>query len=144
MDHASLYLHLAKTPEKKHNKTCVTICTVAKDVETIILNSYICPYSFTPLASKALIPQRFGRDSTKETGISSSIRLRGKVMARNRKPTVTSRQYGKRAVFVSDDVRFQDGDAVDIVKLGGGTKRLLLRSFNVCTCASVCCHHVHA
>ena len=41
-------------------------------------------------------------------------------MARNRKPTMTSRQYGKRAVFVSDYVRFQDGDAVDIVKQGGG------------------------
>jgi len=33
---------------------------------------------------------------------------------------MTSRQYGKRAVFVSDYVRFQDGDAVDIVKQGGG------------------------
>ena len=33
---------------------------------------------------------------------------------------MTSRQYGKRAVFVSGDVRFQDGDAVDLGKLGGG------------------------
>ena len=33
---------------------------------------------------------------------------------------MTSRQYGKRAVFVSGDDRFQDGDAVDLCKLGGG------------------------
>ena len=44
-------------------------------------------------------------------------------MARNRKRcqdnTVTSRQYDRRAIFVSGDVRFQDGDAVDLSKLGG-------------------------
>ena len=34
--------------------------------------------------------------------------------------TVTSRQYVKRAIFVSGDVRFQDGDAVDLGKLGRG------------------------
>ena len=33
---------------------------------------------------------------------------------------MTSRQYGKRAVFVSGDVIFQDGDAVALGKLGGG------------------------
>ena len=32
---------------------------------------------------------------------------------------MTSRQYGKRAIFVSGDVRFQDGDAVDLGKLWG-------------------------
>ena len=32
---------------------------------------------------------------------------------------MTSRQYDKRAIFVSGDVRFQDGDAVDLGKLGG-------------------------
>ena len=32
---------------------------------------------------------------------------------------MTSRQYCKRAVFVSSDVRFQNGDAVDLGKLGG-------------------------
>jgi hypothetical protein len=32
---------------------------------------------------------------------------------------VTSRQYGKCAIFVSGDVRFQDGDAIDLGKLGG-------------------------
>jgi len=59
----------------------------------------------------------------KQTSL-ASIRLRGKVMAANRKTrhnnSVTQRQYGRRAVFVSDDVRFQDGDAVDVGKLGGG------------------------
>ena len=34
--------------------------------------------------------------------------------------TVTSRQYGRRAIFVPGDVRFQDGDAFDLSKLGGG------------------------
>ena len=48
-------------------------------------------------------------------------------------PTVTSRQYGKRAIFVSGDVRFQDGDAVDLGKLRGTAFSRLLLSFNVCT-----------
>ena len=69
----------------------------------------------------------------------ASIRLRGTVMAANRKTrhnnTVTSRQYSKRAIFVPGDVRFQDGDAFDLSKLGGGGGGrflpLLLRSFNV-------------
>ena len=67
----------------------------------------------------------------------ASIRLRGTVMAANRKTrhnnTVTSRKYGRRAIFVPGDVRFQDGDAFDLSKLGGGGRflPLLLRSFNV-------------
>ena len=48
-------------------------------------------------------------------------------------PTVTSRHYGKRAIFVSGDVRFQDGDAVDLGKLSGTAFSRLLLSFNVCT-----------
>jgi len=52
-----------------------------------------------------------------------SIRLRGTVMAASRKTrhnnNVTQRQYGRRAVFVSGDVRFQDGDAIDVGKRGG-------------------------
>ena len=31
---------------------------------------------------------------------------------------MTSRQYGKRAIFVSGDVTFQDGDAGDLGNLG--------------------------
>ena len=46
---------------------------------------------------------------------------------------MTSRQYGKRAIFVSGDVRFQDGDAVDLGKLRGTAFSSLLLSFNVCT-----------
>ena len=67
----------------------------------------------------------------------ASIRLRGTVMAANRKTrhnnTVTSRQYGRRAIFVPGDVKFQDGDAFNLSKLGGGRRffPLLLRSFNV-------------
>ena len=53
----------------------------------------------------------------------ASIRLRGKVMAANRKTrhnnTVMSRHYGRRAIFVPGDVKFQDGDAFDLSKLGG-------------------------
>ena len=62
----------------------------------------------------------------------ASIRLRGKVMAANRKTrhynNVTQRQYGRRAVFVSGDVRFQDGDAIDVGKLGGARSSLFLLS----------------
>ena len=68
----------------------------------------------------------------------ASIRLRGKVMAANRKTrhnnTVTSRHYGRHAIFVPGDIKFQDGDAFYLSKLGGGGRRflpLLLRSFNV-------------
>ena len=54
----------------------------------------------------------------------ASIRLRGVLMAANRKTrhnnTVTSRQYGRRAIYVPGDVGFQDGDASDLSKLGGG------------------------
>ena len=70
----------------------------------------------------------------------ASIRLRSTVMAANRKTrhnnTLTSRQYGRRAIFVPGDVRFQDGDAFDLGKLwvcGGGGRflPLFLPSFNV-------------
>ena len=33
-------------------------------------------------------------------------------------PTVTSRQLRRRAIFVSGDVRFQDGDVVDLKQMG--------------------------
>ena len=48
----------------------------------------------------------------------ANIRLRRAIMAPNRK--MASWQYGKRGIFVCGDVRIQDGDAVDLVKLGGG------------------------
>ena len=70
----------------------------------------------------------------------ASIRLRGTVMAANRTTrhnnTVSSRQYGRSAIYVPGDVSFQDGDDFDIGKLvrgggGGAFFHFLLRSFNV-------------
>ena len=86
------------------------------------------------------MPHRCGRDYTKENGISrhhSAVR-RGN----GAKPEEASRQYsdvtlyGRRAIFVSRDVRFQDGGAVVLGKLRGGGAffHILLLSFNVCTC----------
>ena len=60
---------------------------------------------------------------------------------------MTSRQYGKRAIFVSGDVRFQDGDAVDLGKLGGGGALSSVFFFYLsmyAICVTICCHHVHA
>ena len=61
----------------------------------------------------------------------ASIRLRGVVMAANPKTrhnnTVTSRKYGRRAIYVPGDVGFQDGNASDLSKLGGD---LFLSSFS--------------
>ena len=78
----------------------------------------------------------------------SSIRLRGVVMARNRKghPYCDVTTIRQTRYFRSDNVRFQDGGAVDIGKLGRGDAffRLLHLSFNVCPCTGSCCHHVHA
>ena len=78
----------------------------------------------------------------------ASIRLRGVVMAANRKTrhnnTVTSRQYGRRAIYVPGDVGFQDGDASDLRKLGGTSFFHLFRlSFYIATCASVFSNTVH-
>ena len=66
----------------------------------------------------------------------ASISLRGTVMAANRKTrhnnTVSSRQYGRRVIYVPGDVRFQYGDPIDLGKLGGGAFfHFLLRYFNV-------------
>ena len=78
----------------------------------------------------------------------ASIRVRGKVMAANRKTrhnnTVTSRHYGRRAIFVRDDVKFQDGDAFDLSKLGGEALSSTFTSFFQCfTCASLFRNKVH-
>ena len=53
----------------------------------------------------------------------SRIRLRGVVRARNRKghPYCDVTTVRQTRYFRCDDVRFQDGDAVDIGKLGRGT-----------------------
>ena len=132
----------------QNNKKSVTLCTVTKDVETSRPNSYICPYSFTPLASKALIPQRCGRDYTKETGISSSIRLRGVVMARNRKGhpycDVTTIRQTRHFRFWRRQISRWRRRWYRQTGRGGAKRLLFLLSFNVCTCAGVYCLHVHA
>ena len=48
-----------------YNKKSVLMCKVTNDVEISSLNSYTCPYSFTPLASKSSIAQRRCGDSFK-------------------------------------------------------------------------------
>ena len=54
----------------------------------------------------------------------ASIRQSGTVIAANRKTrhnnTVSSRQYGRSAIYIPGNVRFQDGDAFDLDKLGRG------------------------
>ena len=65
----------------------------------------------------------------------ASIRLRATVMAANRKTrhnnTVTSLQYGRRAILVSGGVRFQDGGAVDLGKRGGGLSFIFFSFFSM-------------
>ena len=77
----------------------------------------------------------------------ASIRLRGKVMAANRKTrrnnTVTSRHYGRRAIFVPGDVKFQDGDAFDLSKLGEALSSTFTSFFQCFTCASLFRNKVH-
>ena len=114
------------------------MCTVSNKIEISRLNSYICPHSFTPLASKTQIPPRCGRYYTKETGIcrqhSAARRSNGGKPEDAPHNTVSSRHYGKRAIYVPGDVRFEDGDAFDLGKLGrvgGAFFHFLLRSFNV-------------
>ena len=96
---------------------------MTKDIDTSRLNSYTCPHSFTPLASNRKCHSDAIEITLKKLASFSRIRLRGVVMARNRKghpycdvTTILQTRY-----FRSDDVRFQDGDAVYIGKLGRGT-----------------------
>ena len=127
-------------------KNSVIICTVNNEVDTNIFNSHIpSPHWHQRRKSHSDAAEI----TLKKLASFSSIRLRGVVMARNRKghsycdvTTIRQTRY-----FRSDNVRFQDGDAVDIGKLGRGEGaffRLLLLSFNVCPCTGSCCHHVHA
>ena len=135
--HVSLYLHRAQTPEKKQ-QTSVTMCTVSNNIENSRLNAYICPHSFTPLASKTQIPPRCGRDYTKETDI-----CRQHSAARHSnggKPEDAPQQY--RDVTTIRQTRHFRSRRRQISRwrrlwskqTGGGGRRflpLLLRSFNV-------------
>ena len=149
LDNASLNLHLAKTPEKKHNKKSVIICTVTKDVDTSRLNSYTSPHSFTPLASKASIPQRCGRNYIKETGIffQHSAARRGN----GAKPEGTSLLWRHdntaNALFSFWQRQISRWRRRWYRQTGEGEGaffRLLHLSFNVCPGTGSCCHHVHA
>ena len=133
---------------KQHNKKSVTICTVTKDVETSRL--YILTHIHIPSPHRRQRHQSHSdavEMTLKKLASLASIRLRRVIMAPNRK--VASWQYNKRGIFVCGDVRIQDGDADDLVKLGGGGGgagaflHLFLLSFNRCSCASVCSHRVH-
>ena len=68
------------------------MCKVSNNIETSMLNSYICPHSFTPLATKEQIPQRCGRAYTKETGISRQHS--GARNSNGGKPEDAPQQYG--------------------------------------------------
>jgi len=124
------------------------MCTVSNNIETIQLNSYICPHSFTPLHQRRKFHSDAVEVALKKLAFLASIRLRCTVMAAIWKTrhnnTMTSRLYGRRAIFVSGDVRFQDGDAVNISKLGGGRFLLFSTSFfQYFTCASLFHNKVH-
>ena len=132
----------------KNIKKSVIICTVTKDVDTIRLNSYTCPHSFTPLASKALFPQRCGRDYTKESSIffQHSAARRGN----GAKPEGTSLlwRHDNTANTIFSFWRRQISRwRLRWYRYTGEGGRFLpttLLSFNVCPCTGSCCHHVHA
>ena len=119
-----LYLHRAQAPEKKNNKRalqCTRCLTKLKTAGSMLTYAHIP----SPHWRQRRKSHRDAVEITlKKLASVASIRLRGTVMAANRKTrhnnTVTSRQYGRRAIFVPGDVKFQDGDAFDLSKLGWG------------------------
>ena len=148
--HVSLYLHRGQTPEKKNNKTalqCARCLTKLKPAGSILTYAHIP----SPHWRQRRKSHRDAVEITlKKLASVASIRLRGTVMAANRKTrhnnTVSSRQYGRRAIYVPGDVRFQDGDDFDIGKLvrGGGRFLPLSTSFFQCfSCASLFLNTVH-
>ena len=146
--HVSLYLHRAQTPEKNNKRAlqCARCLTKFKAAGSILTYAHIP----SPHWRQRRKSHRDAVEITlKKLASVASIRLRGTVMAANRKTrhnnTVTSRQYGRRAIFVPGDVRFQDGDAFDLSKLGGGgALSSTFTSFFQCfTCASLFRNKVH-
>ena len=121
--HVSLYLHRAQTPEKNNKKAlqCARCLTKLKAAGSKLTYAHIP----SPHWRQKHKSHRDAVEITlKKLASVASIRLRGTVMAANRKTrhnnTVTSRQYGRCAIFVPGDVRLQDGEAFDLGKLGGG------------------------
>ena len=128
---------------KKHNKTCVTICTVTKDDETSRLNTYKYPHSFTPPPSKASITLGCGRDYTKETGISCQHSAAPRnIGAKPEGDVTTIRQTRHFRLWRRQNSRWRRRWPSQIGR-GAAFQRLFLRSFNRCTCASIRSHHVH-
>ena len=130
----SLYLHRAQTPDKNNKRAlqCARCLTTLKRACSILAYAYI-PSPHWRQRRKSLSDAV--EITLKRLAPLASIQVRGTVMAANRKTrhnTVTSRQYGRRAIYVPRDVRFQDGDAVDLSKLEGGSFfHLFLLSFKV-------------
>ena len=146
--HVSLYLHRGQTPEKKQYKSvkCARCLRKLKPAGSFLTYAHIP----SPHWRQRRKSHRDAVEITlKKLASVASIRLRGTVMAANRKTrhnnTVSSRQYGRRAIHVPGDVRFQDGDAFDLGKLGRGGRFLpLSTSFFQCnTCANLFINKVH-
>ena len=148
--HVSLYLHRGQTPEKKNNKRalqCARCLTKLKPAGSILTYAHIP----SPHWRQRRKSHRDAVEITlKKLASVASIRLRGTVMAANRKTrhnnTVSSRHYGRRAIYVPGDVRFQDGDAFDLGNWGEGGGRFLPLStsfFQCFTCASLFLNKVH-
>ena len=133
--HVSLYLHRAQTPDKNNKRAlqCARCLTPLKRACSILTYAHIpSPHWQQRRKSHSDAVEI----TLKKLASLASIRERGTVMAGNRKTrhnnTVTSRQYGGSAIYVPRDVIFEDGNAVDLSKLEGGSFfHLLLLSFNV-------------
>ena len=133
--HVALYLHRAQTPDKNNKRAlqCARCLTTLKQACSILAYAHIpSPHWRQRRKSHSNAVEI----TLKRLASLASIRVRGKVMAANRKTrhnnTVTSRQYGRRAIYVPRDVIFQDCDAVDLSKLEGDSFfHLFLLSFNV-------------
>ena len=103
--HVSLYLHRGQTPEKKTNKRalqCARCLTKLKPAGSILTYAHIP----SPHWRQRRKSHRDAVEITlKKLASVASIRLRGTVMAANRKTrhnnTVSSRHYGRRAVALT-------------------------------------------
>ena len=146
----SLYLHRGQTPENKKNKRalqCARCLRKLKPAGSILTYAHIP----SPHWRQKRKSHRDAVEITlKKLASVASIRLRGTVMAANRKTrhnnTVSSRQYGRRAIYLPGNVRFQDGDAFDLGKVwrGGGRFLPLSTSFFQCfACASLFLNKTH-
>ena len=120
--HVSLYPRRAQTPEKNNKGAlqCAQCLTTLEPAGSNLTYAHIP----SPHWRQRRKPHSDAVEITSKKQPSlASIRLRGQIMAANLKTrhnnTVTQRQCGRCAVFVPGDVRFQDGDAIDVGKPGG-------------------------